>query len=273
MKDDNPQLLGVDNFKLGFGGKVVKEYKCTKAMTVRGRVAIGFRHGIDNLGSLARRLRGLTRALTTKGTLETAEQYWFRVLDLIYERRLGIRTEEFIRLETGINNPDFFRYKPASYTEFRKLMKHVSIQPGKDVFMDYGSGLGRVLILAAMYPFKKVIGLELVERFNRAAARNFEKCRNKLKCTELQLLTAEATSCLPPNEVTIFYFYNPFRYPVLKRVLNNINDTLTENPRRVRLIFRHPINLPQILGELPWLYRRASYKIGENEYWIFENSS
>ena len=151
-------------------------------------------------------------------------------------------------------------------------MRHLSIQPGKDVFMDYGSGLGRVLILAATYPFKKVIGIELVERFNVVAATNFEKCRNKLKCKELQLLTVDAASYRPPNDVTVFYFYNPFRYPVLKRVLDNIYDTLIENPRSVTLIFRHPVTLARILEKLPWLHRSASYNIGEYEYWIFKST-
>jgi predicted RNA methylase len=30
-----------------------------------------------------------------------------------------------------------------------------------EVFLDYGAGLGRVLILAAMLPFKRVIAVEL----------------------------------------------------------------------------------------------------------------
>ena len=110
-------------------------------------------------------------------------------------------------------------------------------------------------------------------RFNEAAAANFNRCKSKLKCTELQLLTNDASSFLPPADVTMFFFYNPFGPVVLKKVLDNIFQTLMERPRKVTLVFRHPGHLQQILGEAPWLRKRASHAIGEYEYLILDNVS
>src|SRR5262249_32279837 len=134
-------------------------------------------------GSIDAAIRGATRGLmttlgniahnvATKGLRRSATHYWFRTFDIVYERRLGISTGDFSPHSAGVENLDFYRHTPTSYAEFRSLMRRVSMTPGQEVFMDYGSGLGRVLIAAAAYPFRKVIGLELLESFNRTAARN-----------------------------------------------------------------------------------------------------
>jgi hypothetical protein len=54
-KGDDPALARIAEFKLGFGGRVVTEYKCTGALTWRGRVALALRPGVELLVRLARR--------------------------------------------------------------------------------------------------------------------------------------------------------------------------------------------------------------------------
>jgi hypothetical protein len=71
----------------------------------------------------------------------------------------------------------------------------------------------------------------------------------------------------------MFFFYNPFGPVVLKKVLDNIFQTLIERPRKVTLVFRHPSDLQQVLGEAAWLRKRGSHAIGEYDYWILDNGS
>lgn len=216
-------------------------------------------------------VRSIIQHLRESGLGGAVTHYWVRGLDTIHERRLGIKTWEFISLETeGIDNSDFQRYSATSYTEFRQLMKHVSICNGEEVFVDYGSGLGRVLVMAATYPFKRVMGLEVVERFNMAAAANFDKCKAKLKCTELDLVTGDASAFVPPPDATVFYFNNPFKPHLVTQAIANIHSSLTKSPRRIQVIFRHPKALVSTLASVPWLRGRKSYRIVEHEYWIYD---
>jgi cyclopropane fatty-acyl-phospholipid synthase-like methyltransferase len=48
----------------------------------------------------------------------------------------------------------------TDYRSFRRVMRHIGVRE-QDVFLDYGSGLGRVLLMAAQYPFRRVLGVEL----------------------------------------------------------------------------------------------------------------
>jgi hypothetical protein len=38
--NDRPDLRRIATFKLGFGGRVVEEYKCVRAVTLLGRLAL-----------------------------------------------------------------------------------------------------------------------------------------------------------------------------------------------------------------------------------------
>ena len=71
IKGDDLKLLQVARFKAGFGGKLVKEYKCIKALTVRGKLALGLQQGIDGFGALTKRIRtrvALSEFITAKGS-------------------------------------------------------------------------------------------------------------------------------------------------------------------------------------------------------------
>lgn len=55
QKGDDAALARIAEFKLGFGGRVVTEYKCTGALTWKGRVVLKLRPGLERLRRLARR--------------------------------------------------------------------------------------------------------------------------------------------------------------------------------------------------------------------------
>lgn len=50
------------------------------------------------------------------------------------------------------------------------------------VFVDFGSGKGRLLYQAARLPFGRVVGIELFEHLNQIARQNLERNRSCLTC-------------------------------------------------------------------------------------------
>jgi len=114
-------------------------------------------------------------------------------------------------------------------------MKHVELRKHKDIFLDYGSGMGRVLIMAAAYPFRKVIGVELSGKLNKVAFENIKRVKKKLKCKDIEIVEADATTYRVPTEVTVIYFYNPFTGAILQQVVDNIHKSLVEAPRKLTI--------------------------------------
>jgi hypothetical protein len=51
-----------------------------------------------------------------------------------------------------------------------------------EVLLDYGSGLGRLVILAAAMPFARIIGIELSPLLAERARRNLSICERSLVC-------------------------------------------------------------------------------------------
>jgi len=159
-----------------------------------------------------------------------------------FEWRLGIRSESVISLEElGIENPQCRPYVPSDYRTLLTVLRSMTIRSGEDVFLDFGSGLGRVVIAAAANcPFRKVIGIDIAAQLNDLARENVRKALPHLKCRHVEIVTADATQFEVPPEVTMIYFFNPFCGEVLSRVLRSIRDSIRQHPRALRLICKVP---------------------------------
>jgi precorrin-6B methylase 2 len=152
-----------------------------------------------------------------------------------YEWRLGIFTEAERSLdELGLSNEEFRHYVPASYWSIRIVLDALKVDPD-DVLLDFGSGMGRFIIMAARRPFRRVIGVEISEELNAIARRNVDCARGRLKC-RVDVITSDATAFRIPSDVTIVSFFNPFAGDALRTVMNNLRQSLREVPRNLRVV-------------------------------------
>jgi SAM-dependent methyltransferase len=133
-----------------------------------------------------------------------------------------------------------------------------------EVFLDYGAGLGRVLILAAMLPFKRVIGVELSPILAAKARDNLSNANARLLCKNVEVIVADAAAFELPRDVTTIYFNNPFAGEILEKVLKKIEMSYREAPRSMRLV----CNLPQesafqsIIDQSPFLKVEVTVELG-----------
>ncbi len=198
--------------------------------------------------------------LRTKGFNHALGHALNYILNVYYERCFGIFTTDHIYLsELGFDNSDSLEYVPTDFVSLRKLMDKVGIEKG-DVFLDYGSGMGRVLIIAALYPFRKVIGVEMSSKLNAIAAQNIEKVRNKLKCKRIDINESDAAEYKLPNDVTVIYFFNPFKGATLSTVLDNIEESINRFPRELTIIYKNPPYFEKQASSRYWLKKRFDYK-------------
>ncbi len=170
------------------------------------------------------------------------------VIDTL-ERRSGIRTEASISPEElGISPDNQERYKPSQWSVLRRTLPFEDAG-ADDVFLDFGSGMGRIVYqAAARYPLRRVIGVELSERLHAVAEENIERTRDRLRCRDVHLVCTDATQYAVPDDVTIIYMGNPFSGPIFAAVLDEIVASVRRNPRRLTLLYFNPVEEAQVLA-------------------------
>jgi SAM-dependent methyltransferase len=87
-------------------------------------------------------------------------------------------------------------------------------------FIDLGAGMGRAVLLAAEYPFRAVIGIELHPTLARIARRNMAVWREAGRArARMRLVCGDAVAFDPPAGPCVAFLFNPFGGPVLRRLL------------------------------------------------------
>ncbi|MHB9134420.1 MAG: SAM-dependent methyltransferase [Armatimonadota bacterium] len=177
--------------------------------------------------------------------------------DALHERRMGVSTVGIKHFEDMSQNKDSVHYEPTDYDLIPPLLDYLELQPD-DVFVDLGCGKGRVLVVAARYPIRKVIGLELVPEIAEAARENMQRLTTQ---APVEILQGDAVD-FDPREGTVFYFYHPFGERTLTTVLNNMRQSIERNPRTIRIVYNSPplagIPVNNYLDTLEWLTPETS---------------
>lgn len=184
----------------------------------------------------------MTVTAIAKSMLQPVRRGLDRAADwAMFERRFDTDTGGRIRLEDlGLPAEDRIYYLPTPWLSFRQAMNHLEVGPD-DVFADIGSGKGRVVLMAAAdYPFKRVIGVELSDALNTIARENVERNRSRLRCQAVELVTTDALAWQVPDDLTIAYFYYPFFGQVFKAVVGHLIASIDRNPRPFHVVYNCP---------------------------------
>jgi hypothetical protein len=196
-----------------------------------------------------------------RGVRASAAYAYYWLADSIRVGRLGIgpamrATDRYLSTDDlGTCGSSANGHHPsASFYMFRAAMRRFVRPRESDVFLDYGSGLGRALVLAATYPFRRVIGVECVALLNERAAGIIDLVKPRLACRDIRLETASAATFLIPRDVTVIYLFNPFGPDIFRSVLDNIKQSLEEAPRTLTIVYDTPV-CAQLLDDCRWLRR------------------
>ena len=129
-------------------------------------------------------------------------------------------------------------------------------------FIDLGSGKGRALLMAASYGFKRIVGVEIVPEWHRAAEDNIRKFAAANRSTpQIESLCMDALDFEFPAEPLVVYLFNPFPEPVFVAVMERLRHSLLANPRPVFVAYRY-IEFEGLLVKYAWLE-----KIESSEQW------
>jgi len=156
--------------------------------------------------------------------------------DRLYDFKLGIRTDGVHESEAASRFGDDVECCPTPYRVLGKIFRQLSICKD-DVFVDFGCGKGRAVCFATLFPFRKIYGVEISEKWHAAAEFNV----NKLRREGVKVLNINALD-FSGDDVTVYYFFNPFGEKTFSGVVKNILSSLEKNKRAVKLIYFNPLH-------------------------------
>jgi SAM-dependent methyltransferase len=120
---------------------------------------------------------------------------------------------------------------PARVT--RHLIRSFSIESSEYTFIDFGSGKGRALFVAAEFPFRKVVGVEISQALHAAADRNLMRYVGEPLRSKIELCCCNALDYKLPAGNLILHMYHPFGPDVLRQMLEHIKAEAGSEPRRI----------------------------------------
>jgi SAM-dependent methyltransferase len=180
------------------------------------------------------------------GLRRTVQLAVARVYDLAFDQRWGVDTAKRAELDDlEIDAETVGRgqmYQPTGVLPFRQVLDKVAF-PKPGVFVDYGCGKGRTLLLASRLPFERVVGIEFSQELCEAAQRNadaFDKA-GQLKAP-IEIVCTDAVLYNYQGDENIFYFFYPFDADLMIRVLDSIDTSLQAHPRDAVLVYYYPIH-------------------------------
>ena len=138
-------------------------------------------------------------------------------------------------------------YRPSGWLSLRRILRRSEIG-ADDVFVDFGSGAGRVVLQAAGYPFRAVIGVELSQKLHELAEANVDRASAGFRAQRVELVNCDVLQFDVPDDITFAYFYNPFTGLIFAAVLEKLRASLDKNPRRLRVIYVNPVEEQALLA-------------------------
>lgn len=133
------------------------------------------------------------------------------------------------------------RYQPIQIPMFRRIMRRLRIDHTDYSFVDLGSGKGRALLLAAQHPFQRVVGVEFAPALHEVAIRNVEQFRSRVRqAPPIELRCQDAVTYALPESNVVCFMYNPFDHVVMQKVLENLEASYEQRPRRLIVAYRNP---------------------------------
>jgi SAM-dependent methyltransferase len=223
--------------------------------TLKKHKTMSLKFVIQKLQQQPMRIRKRLRA---GGVGETIGWFTYQISWRFRERRLGIDTwEHAYGLDVNGTGGGQY-YDPVDSRCFDTILDHLSPDPHHDVFLDYGCGLGRAVILAALRPFRRVIGVEINDELVSYCRKHVEVVRSKgkLKC-DVEIVHQDAANYSVPHDVNRVFIFNAFVDDLLHVVLEQVRKSLAECPRDLVLVYVPLIRHENALDAIPWLRQRC----------------
>ena len=185
-----------------------------------------------------------------------------------FDLEFGVRTSGLVagrHLKTGHSadrhSTAYFGVAPSVFREmivrWRRLKPSAALDEYS--FVDLGAGMGRAMLLAAEFPFRAVVGVELNRTLARIGRKNMALWRAAGRAkAPIRMICADAAEFELPAGPCVVFLFNPFGAPVIRRLLACWSrsgragqlDILYVNNEQERILRLHPNMVRLFAGEV-----------------------
>jgi len=164
-----------------------------------------------------------------------------------FDNQYGIRTSGFLpgsvlRLpDPDKKNTAYIGYLGVQPSIMRRAL---NVLPHQDnaTFLDLGCGKGRALVVAAEFPFRSVIGIEISPELVRVAKKNAQVvAQNFPERTLITVVNGNALDYALPEGNLIVFLYNPFGECLIRELLAKIETALLKKDRSIWVVYINPV--------------------------------
>lgn len=160
------------------------------------------------------------------------------------EKKYGIQTtgaDELASLEKkGIDIEHATIYMPVSYDVLEDVFAAVDIRQFQHL-LDIGSGKGRALCVAAHAGVGNVTGIDISKEFCDLSKINLQHTATLFPNLRYNIINNDAFYFEIPVDVDGIFLFNPFDEVIMSAVLENIEESLDLNPRKMTIIYANPM--------------------------------
>ena len=186
-------------------------------------------------------------------------------LEATYDRKMGVQTSRLVAAtDLGIDPSKLggvatgaisgSAYGPSPAWALPVVLKELNIRYADYNFVDLGSGMGRVVLMAAEFPFARVVGVEFSEQLHEIAKDNLARSFSRRRAGSVELLLQDAREYTPPPGNCIIYMSNPFRENVMRTVLDNLRRFFGTQPAQLYVVYFVPV-LAELLDASSFLVK------------------
>jgi len=164
------------------------------------------------------------------------------------------RIREIGSLDIDSNNARYaVRYQPSPTALAKNIIQSLPIDYSQFIFLDLGAGKGRVLLIAAQFPFAAVIGVEFCKELCAIASENIRKMApDERKARRIECVYNDVTLYPIPEGPLVCYFYNPFNELIMSAMADKLALSLKNKPREIYIIYVHPEHRTLFDGDAYW---------------------
>ncbi|MBZ5656504.1 MAG: hypothetical protein LAO56_14645 [Acidobacteriia bacterium] len=132
-------------------------------------------------------------------------------------------------------------YAAIEPERFRAILSSLALRFEDLVFVDFGSGKGRALLMASEFPFKKIVGIEFAPELHSAAQRNIAKFYpSERRCGVIESACMDFLEFPLPPEPSVLFLFDPCDETVLAKLMANLSQSLRAHPRELYLVYVAP---------------------------------
>ncbi|MBX3231173.1 MAG: class I SAM-dependent methyltransferase [Labilithrix sp.] len=168
------------------------------------------------------------------------------VEDEDFDTKYGVSTGgEIPQTELDVKDENWIHgsaYVPTSPVDFAEVLGDLGLDYEETSFVDLGSGKGRVLLMAAGLPWKRVVGVEFSPQLSEICRDNLRRFTGPKRCADLSVETTDATKYPLPAGPLVVFMYHPFDEKVMAPVADNVVASLRADPRRVLVVYFKPVH-------------------------------